>query len=312
MIPMPQIRRALLSVSDKTGLVALAGELAARGIELLSTGGTAHELADAGLPVTEVAAATGVAEFLDGRVKTLHPAIHGGLLARRDRPDHLAAIAARGIAPIDLLVCNLYPFAATVAAARRPRAMHRGDRHRRRRSDPRRGQESRRRDGGNRSGRLRPRARRYRQRRRRGRGLVAAPIGAQGLCPDGRLRCGDRRLAGARRRRRVSRNSGRCPDGWRKRCATARTRTRRAPSIAPARPAPASRPHANCRAANCPTTITPTPTPLLRRSPNSPRRPSSSSSTPTRAAWPSAPACTRRGRRLSPATPSAPLAGSSR
>jgi phosphoribosylaminoimidazolecarboxamide formyltransferase / IMP cyclohydrolase len=117
MTPMPQIRRALLSVSDKTGLAALAGELAARGIELLSTGGTAHELAAAGLPVTEVAAATGFAEFLDGRVKTLHPAIHGGLLARRDRPDHLAAIAARGIAPIDLLVCNLYPFAATVAAA---------------------------------------------------------------------------------------------------------------------------------------------------------------------------------------------------
>ncbi len=111
-----KIRRALVSVSDKSGIVAFAGALAARGIVLVSTGGSAQTLAAAELPVSEVATVTGVAEFLDGRVKTLHPAIHGGLLARRDRADHLAALAERGIEPIDLLVCNLYPFAETVAA----------------------------------------------------------------------------------------------------------------------------------------------------------------------------------------------------
>src|SRR5579883_1120157 len=113
---MRQIRRALLSVSDKSGLVAFAAALAARGVALLSTGGTARALAAAGLPVTEVAAVTGFPELLDGRVKTLHPAIHAGLLAQRERAEHRAALAAHGIAPIDLLVCNLYPFAATLAA----------------------------------------------------------------------------------------------------------------------------------------------------------------------------------------------------
>jgi phosphoribosylaminoimidazolecarboxamide formyltransferase / IMP cyclohydrolase len=111
-----QIRCALISVSDKTGIIPFASALAARGVLLISTGGSARALAAAGLLVSEVADVTGVAEFLDGRVKTLHPAIHGGLLARRDRPDHLAALAARGIAPIDLLVCNLYPFRETVAS----------------------------------------------------------------------------------------------------------------------------------------------------------------------------------------------------
>src|SRR6516164_2928272 len=110
------IRHALISVNDKTGIVPFASALAARGVTLISTGGSARTLTAAGLEVTEVAEVTGVAEFLDGRVKTLHPVIHGGLLARRDRPDHLAALAERGIAPIDLLVCNLYPFAQTVAS----------------------------------------------------------------------------------------------------------------------------------------------------------------------------------------------------
>src|SRR6516162_3765862 len=114
------IRRALLSVSDKAGLVAFAGALAARGIVLISTGGTARTLADAGLPVVEVATITGFPEMLDGRVKTLHPAIHAGLLARRDRPDHLAALAERQIAPIDLVVCNLYPFAQTLGSGAGP------------------------------------------------------------------------------------------------------------------------------------------------------------------------------------------------
>ncbi|HEV8678442.1 MAG TPA: bifunctional phosphoribosylaminoimidazolecarboxamide formyltransferase/IMP cyclohydrolase [Stellaceae bacterium] len=117
MPPPPRpIRRALISVSDKEGLVPLARALAARGVTLVSTGGSARALAEAGLSVTEVAALTGFPEMLDGRVKTLHPAIHGGLLARRDRPDHVAMLAGHGIAEIDLLVCNLYPFAATVAS----------------------------------------------------------------------------------------------------------------------------------------------------------------------------------------------------
>src|SRR5438874_10722741 len=110
------IRRALISVSDKTGLAPFARELAARGVALVSTGGSARTLAEAGLAVTEVSEVTGFPEMLDGRVKTLHPAIHGGLLARRDRPDHLAALAEHGIGEIDLLVSNLYPFAATVAS----------------------------------------------------------------------------------------------------------------------------------------------------------------------------------------------------
>ncbi len=106
---------ALLSVSDKTGIVEFAQSLHALGITLLSTGGTANLLADAGLPVTEVAELTGFPEMLDGRVKTLHPKVHGGLLARRDVPAHMAALATHGIATIDLLVVNLYPFEATVA-----------------------------------------------------------------------------------------------------------------------------------------------------------------------------------------------------
>src|ERR1700731_2564365 len=120
--PPPPIRRALISVSDKAGLVPFARALAAHGVALVSTGCSARALAEAGIPVTEVSAVTGFPEMLDGRVKTLHPAIHGGLLARRDRPDHLAPLAAHGIEPIDLLVCNLYPFAATVAAGADPAA----------------------------------------------------------------------------------------------------------------------------------------------------------------------------------------------
>ncbi|HKW83141.1 MAG TPA: bifunctional phosphoribosylaminoimidazolecarboxamide formyltransferase/IMP cyclohydrolase [Burkholderiaceae bacterium] len=106
---------ALLSVSDKSGVLEFARELHGLGVRLLSTGGTAKLLADAGLPVTEVAEHTGFPEMLDGRVKTLHPKIHGGLLARRDVPAHMDALATHGIATIDLLVVNLYPFEATVA-----------------------------------------------------------------------------------------------------------------------------------------------------------------------------------------------------
>ena len=109
------IRRALLSVSDKTGLVALAETLSSKGVELVSTGGTAKALRDAGLTVRDVSKLTGFPEMMDGRVKTLHPKVHGGLLARRDDPAHLAAAAEHAIGLIDLVVVNLYPFAATVA-----------------------------------------------------------------------------------------------------------------------------------------------------------------------------------------------------
>ncbi len=113
-----RIARALLSVSDKSGLVALAQGLAAHGVELVSTGGTHRVLREAGLAVVEVADLTGFPEMMDGRLKTLHPAVHGGLLAIRENPEHEAAMLAHAIKPIDLLVVNLYPFEATVAAGR--------------------------------------------------------------------------------------------------------------------------------------------------------------------------------------------------
>jgi len=109
------MRRALISVSDKTGLAALARALHGHGIAILSTGGTARAIEEAGVPVTEVSDHTGFPEMLDGRVKTLHPAIHGGILGLRGNPEHEAAMAAHDIAPIDLVVVNLYPFESTVA-----------------------------------------------------------------------------------------------------------------------------------------------------------------------------------------------------
>ena len=109
------IKRALLSVSDKAGLVELGHALAARRVELVSTGGTAKTLREAGLQVKDVSELTGFPEMMDGRVKTLHPAVHGGLLAVRDNPEHLSAMKMHNIGAIDLVVVNLYPFAATVA-----------------------------------------------------------------------------------------------------------------------------------------------------------------------------------------------------
>jgi phosphoribosylaminoimidazolecarboxamide formyltransferase/IMP cyclohydrolase len=114
------IGRALISVSDKTGLLDTARALAAQGVELISTGGTAHMLRAAGLAVRDVADVTGFPEMMDGRVKTLHPNIHGGLLALRDDDEHLLAMAAHGIEPIDLAIVNLYPFEATVARGADP------------------------------------------------------------------------------------------------------------------------------------------------------------------------------------------------
>src|SRR5438105_3093116 len=109
------IQRALLSVSDKSGLLEFARGLHALGVEILSTGGTAKLLTANGIKVTEVSDHTGFPEMMDGRVKTLHPKIHGGILARRDLPEHVAAMQKHGIAPIDLVVVNLYPFEQTVA-----------------------------------------------------------------------------------------------------------------------------------------------------------------------------------------------------
>src|SRR5438477_10607957 len=109
-----RVSRALLSVSDKTGLIEFANALAARGVELVSTGGTAKAIASAGLKVKDVSDLTGFPEMMDGRVKTLHPNVHGGLLAIRGNKEHAAAMKTHGIAPIDLLVVNLYPFEATV------------------------------------------------------------------------------------------------------------------------------------------------------------------------------------------------------
>src|ERR1700754_710059 len=110
-----KISRALLSVSDKTGLLDFAKGLAAHGVMLISTGGTAKALRDAGLTVTDVAEITNFPEMMDGRVKTLHPMVHGGLLSLRDKADHAEAMKLHQIEGIDLLVCNLYPFEATVA-----------------------------------------------------------------------------------------------------------------------------------------------------------------------------------------------------
>ncbi|MEX2447559.1 MAG: bifunctional phosphoribosylaminoimidazolecarboxamide formyltransferase/IMP cyclohydrolase, partial [Solirubrobacterales bacterium] len=110
-----QVRRALVSVSDKTGVAEFAKSLTALGVELLSTGGTAAALREAGLEVTDVSEFTGQEEILDGRVKTLHPRLHAALLARRDDAEHMAVLEREGIEPIDLVCVNLYPFEETVA-----------------------------------------------------------------------------------------------------------------------------------------------------------------------------------------------------
>ena len=111
----PKIERALVSVSDKTGLAEFARGLVAAGVEIFASGGTRRHLEEVGIPVREVAAYTGFPEMMDGRIKTLHPKIHGGILARRDRPDDMSALAEQGIVPFELVVVNLYPFQETVA-----------------------------------------------------------------------------------------------------------------------------------------------------------------------------------------------------
>ena len=163
-----KVAQALLSVSDKTGLVDFARGLAALGVKLLSTGGTAKALADAGMPVTDVGSYTGFPEMLDGRVKTLHPKVHGGILARRDLPEHVAALAAHGIPTIDLVVVNLYPFRADRRQARmHDGGRHREHRHRRAVDGARRREELAARRRRRRPGRLRRRAGRTEGERRR-------------------------------------------------------------------------------------------------------------------------------------------------
>ena len=110
-----KIKRALVSVSDKTGAVQLSQTLHAMGVQILSTGGTARSLQEAGIPVVEVSRYTGFPEMMDGRIKTLHPKIHGALLGKRDNPEHMQQMKIHGIEPIDLVVVNLYPFEKTVA-----------------------------------------------------------------------------------------------------------------------------------------------------------------------------------------------------
>jgi phosphoribosylaminoimidazolecarboxamide formyltransferase/IMP cyclohydrolase len=112
---MAKVKRAIVSVSDKSGVAEFAAELAKRGVELLSTGGTAKLLREAGLTVTDVSSYTGFPEMLDGRVKTLHPKVHGGILGIRDNPEHVAKMKEYGIEPVDMVVINLYPFEKTVA-----------------------------------------------------------------------------------------------------------------------------------------------------------------------------------------------------
>ena len=116
------IKRAILSVTDKSGITEFAAFLHENGVELLSTGGTERTLREAGLPVTPVSAVTGFPEILGGRVKTLNPKIHGGILADKDNPEHLETLKMHGIAPIDLVCVNLYNFSRAVAQALSPRA----------------------------------------------------------------------------------------------------------------------------------------------------------------------------------------------
>ena len=257
MSPRP-IRRALLSVSDKTGLLDLARGLAALGVELISTGGTRKALADAGLAVRDVGDVTGFPEMLDGRVKTLHPHIHGGILAVRDNPEHAAVLKKHGIGFIDLVVCNLYPFEATVA---RPGATHEEIVENIDIGGPtlvRRGQELPRRGRRRRTRPVRGRCwRRCEQNQGRLDGGDAKRLAAaaftriaaydQAVAAYFARRGRRRRLAGVPRTDRIGSNAATS--------ATARTRTRRPPStsIRPAA-APASPRRKCCTARSCPST----------------------------------------------------------
>ena len=224
---MPRVRRALVSVSDKRGLVEFArGLRGARRRDPLDRRHARSCSPTPGIPVTQVSDYTGFPEMLDGRVKTLHPKIHGGLLGRRDLPAHIAAMREHGIEPIDLVVVNLYPFRETVAKpGDDARGGDRADRHRRPVDAALGGEEPRRRDRARRPRRLRRRARRAARGGRRGLGRDEPPARAEGLPHHRALRRRDRRLP---RRARPSAASARRSTGAARRrstCATARTRT---------------------------------------------------------------------------------------
>ena len=300
MTDLRRITRALISVSDKTGLIEFARGLASHGVELVSTGGTAKAIKDAGLKVMDVSELTGFPEMMDGRVKTLHPKVHGGLLAIRDNKEHAAAMGTHGIRPIDLLVVNLYPFEATVAkgagyddcienidiggpAMIRAAAKNHADvavvvepedyAAAARRAFARTA--------------ARPRWRCARSSPPR---PMPAPRAMTRRSPTGSPR------SSTIRRRRSAPSAASSP----RRCATARTRTRARRSIARRSSAPASPPRGRCRASSSPTTTSTTPTRPMNASPSSipsaPRR-SPSSSTPTRAAWRRARASSRPTRK---------------
>ena len=189
------VKRALISVSDKTGLLELAHGLVELGVELIATTGTAAYLVEHNLASTRVEDLTGVAEMLGGRVKTLHPSVHGALLARRDNEGDQASLAEHGIEPIDLVIVNLYPFRHVAARKRVERGRHRrGDRHRRAGDGARGGQELRRRRGAGRPGALRLRARRAARVGGRPQPGHAPRAGGRGVRAHRRLRHRDREL----------------------------------------------------------------------------------------------------------------------
>ena len=287
------IRRALLSVSDKTGLVELATALAGRGWSCSRPAARRGRCATAGLAVRDVADITGFPEMMDGRVKTLHPTVHGGLLALRDNAEHLAAMETHGIAPIDLLVVNLYPFEATVASGAGDDEMHREHRHRRPGDDPRGGQEPWRCRRGRRPARTTPAlldemrdARAGPPGSRSGRRLAQTAY-ARTAAYDAAVSTW---MAGAQgiaapRRRALRRHARRRP------CAMARTRTSRPPSTSTARSAPAWRRRRSIQGKELSyNNINDTDAAFELVAEFAPRtaRPAPSSSTPTRAASPAA------------------------
>ena len=251
---MSTVRRALLSVHDKTGVVDFAKGLPALGVEILSTGGTAKLLRDSGVPVVDVAQVTGFPEMLDGRVKTLHPKVHGGILARRDTPAHMQALEAHGIGPIDLVVVALYPFEQTVAKPGvTARGGHREHRHRRAEHDPRRGQEPRRRRRRHGSLAVRSRARRAPEERRGALGRDARAPGPRSLQAHLPVRRRHRRLSRQAAPRTFPSASPSSPSGS-STSATARTRTSRPRSIVRRGPPRGWRPRRSCTGRSCPTT----------------------------------------------------------
>ena len=304
------IRRALLGVYDKTGLEELAAGLAAAGVELVSTGATARRIADAGIPVTPVEQVTGFPECLDGRVKTLHPAVHAGILADRRKPEHVAQLDELGIEPFDLVVVNLYPFTETVASGACPdECVEQID------------------IGG-------PAMVRAAAKNHPSVAVVVDPAryaDVLAAVADGRVHPGRAAAAGRRgvRAHRGLRRRGRVLDGQR---ARARTTTAGFPAWVGASweradvlrygenphqgaalyrrlRSPGSRTPSSCTARRCPTTTTSTPTPPGGPRTTSPTRAWRSSSTPTRAGSPSAPTSPRRTARRTPATRSRRSAG---